>query len=155
MSDFSISFVPNPPSRIGYDPETEAVGKVLFGDFEEHFTAWLGFWKQENYEGQWSEGLARVLAGLPSCLITNINRPDCAREEYIMRAWLLYPVGELAVVHEKLFFADQLEADFCATQPYEHVPDRKSLSDDGEEISEWRIELAAIRQFLNHLPGWA
>ncbi len=128
---------------------------MLFGNFDEHFIAWLGFWTRENYENQWSEGLDRVLAGLSSCLITNMNRPDCAREEYIMRAWLLYPAGESAVIHEKLFFADQLETGFCVTQPYQHVPNRQSLSDDGDEISEWRIEIAAIRRFLNALPGGA
>ncbi len=63
--------------------------------------------------------------------------------------WPCYLSGELVYVQNQLGFYDQLPADFAVDAIYDFVGDRQTVSkDDGAPISEWRMPLQWVRDFL-------
>ena len=141
MMNFSIAFT-------GVDEQDPmvAIGRLRLGDDEEYFESVLGFWAADDYERSWSVGLRRLLAGESiSCLATSVTNPSSAN---FVEVWPLYREGNDVYVQNSLIFLEQLSHEFDADAPWESVTPREVVDEDGRAISEWKVSLTDIREFL-------
>ena len=135
------------PLNIHWLKDTQPRGRILIGeivlnDYVERFEASSSFWKARDYEQQWSGGLARLRQGeLKSCLITDMYDPSNAS---FIRWWPIFRSGEQIVIQEQILFLDRLDSPFNPSDPYRFIGDRKSISDDGERVSEWVVNLDSL-----------
>jgi hypothetical protein len=141
---FSIVFLPNDHYT---SSEPSWPGSIKIGDFEERFESSLEFWTKPLYECQWSGGVKRIVDGAPSsCLITSITNPRTAN---FIEWWALYRLSAREVaVQNQLLFLDALQSPFDELNPYLSIGERKTVSENGQSISEWRISVESLRDFL-------
>jgi hypothetical protein len=136
---FDITFVSDEAER---QPEGwECLpGRTTLGDCSEDFLAPLGPWRRSDYERQWIEAARRLLS-------------PAARAGFFTVAfqfwWVLWREGEVVVAHEELLLPDRLAGlTDWQTAPYQLIGERRAISKDGEPISEWRVSVADIEDFL-------
>lgn len=121
-------------------------GRIIIGGFQEGFLASTAFWSERRYEDQWKEGLIRIIDGREtSCLLTSVAAPS---EAAGVIWWILYREGERVFVQNGLLAFDEMDVMFDQDSPYEHVPPREQINEDGHRVSEWEIPLSAIRDFV-------
>jgi hypothetical protein len=121
-------------------------GLISVNDFVEDFESDLTFWTAYRYEAQWREGIDRLLRGESrSCLITSIwGRPA---EGPFGVWWTLYRQGHLVVVRNQLLFSSVFP-EFNPEEPYGSIPERTLVNEEGNEISEWSLEVNSISPLL-------
>jgi hypothetical protein len=143
---FSIEFTEEAATASGVG------GLARFGiiqlDMErERFLAPLSYWSVADYERQWRAAVRRIVDGQPrAALITSLADPSLAD---FVEWWPLYRVGQTVSVQNQLLFLDSLREPFDPADPYPHVSELRTRSEDGQAISEWRITLADLEQFLS------
>jgi hypothetical protein len=144
---FSIKFItdPVPDLEVG---EKAAFGIIQIGDFKERFIASLNFWNVEEYERQWIQGLTRVVNHeSESALITSLTDP---KNTNFITWWPIYRTKEIIYFQNQFLFLADLSAPFNPRDSYRHVPPRTTKTEDGKQpISEWKLPIAAIENFLN------
>lgn len=141
---FSIEFLPDRvPDLDTGDPA--AYGQITFSDDQERFLASLRFWDTRRYEAQWLDGLRRITKDQTSCLITSITDP---RHSTYLFWWPMYRYDGIVHVQNHLLLFNQLMKDFNSDNPYEHIPTRETISENGRQISEWVATLDEIESFL-------
>ena len=122
-------------------------GRVHIGEYSETFVASLVNWSASRYESQWLEGCRRLLAGhSSSVLITSFVDP--CESECVVR-WPLYLEGETVHIRNELVRYSQLEDPFSVAEPWATIRQRKPLTEDGLEISEWSISIEAVQEYVN------
>ncbi len=145
---FSICFLDEVVS-MDRDMSELRLGLIVIGDFEERFEASLSYWAVEDYQKQWKQALERIIAGEPkSSLITSMHDPQNAN---FVTWWLLYRDGQQVHVQNQLLFMDQISGPYDLANPYVYIPDRETVDEDGNRISEWRTTIAEIEEFLKAL----
>ena len=143
---FLIRFVPPEEADWEVEPRDVRYGLIQIGDFSEYFQVDLGFWRQEDYERHWRHALERITSGVPtSCLITSIGDP---RTSTMVFWWPLYRTGTTIRIQNAIRFFEQLDTPFDEENPYPSVPPRRTVSEDGEVISEWSASLNDLKDFL-------
>jgi len=144
---FSLSFIENADGeRFGFDPENEMLGKIRLGDFEEYFVADTTFWSADDYRAQWREGLSRLCDGVTrSCLLASVSNPEMAN---YFQSWPIYRFGSEAIFQNRLLMFDQLGEPFLFSRLYDLVLPYSSTTEGGVSISEWKIPLRAVQEFL-------
>lgn len=121
-------------------------GRITLDDFSEMFISLIGYWSPRDYEAQWRRGIRRLIEERrDSCLITSLHDP--AATEMLMW-WLLYPQGEFVIVHQSLLLFRDLEHAFSTNDPFYSIPPREQMTDDGEPISEWSVDIRSFEEFL-------
>jgi hypothetical protein len=144
---FAIDFAPDAAEEILFG-ELSRTGFIQLNAYRERFVAPLVYWTVADYRQQWGDGIRRILDGQPrSCLITSMRDPRSAN---FIQWWPLYRVDDSIYVQNQLLFFAALQGPFVPTDPYPHVSERRTRSEDGEPISEWRVRAADIEQFLSH-----
>jgi len=141
LTNFGIAFT-------GFDEEDPLVvnGELKLGDDREYFQSILGFWGVDDYLQSWTEGLQRLLAGASiSCLATSVIDPSNAN---FVEVWPLYREQSDVYVQNRLLFLDQLSHEFDPSEPWNSVDPRSVVNEDGQRISEWRVSLSDVREFL-------
>jgi hypothetical protein len=138
---FSIAFLPAERSP----GSAERIGRIVLGTFEERFQASLEHWGVADYERHWRHALARLLEGSPSCLITNMVEPTSRVDN--LEWWPAWPLGEEAIFHQEHVLPARLDPPFDPDDPYVHLEDYDP-GDAEAGVSEWRVPLAAIRDFV-------
>ena len=114
---------------------TNGKGKIVIDDFCESFSADMSFWTTGDYEKHWEEAMEALCRGEAVSFITSITDPKATN---VIRSWACYPIeGELAF-QEHLLFLDEIEGDFNLEQPHRNVQAYEAITEDGDEISEWR-----------------
>lgn len=128
------------------DDPTMAVGLIQLGEFRESFCATLEYWTIKDYEESWNKALLRLTNGAAtSCLITSFIDPLNAN---FLILWPLYRFGDEVAVQNQLLFSDQLSHVFDPTAPWESIHPYSAIDGDGRNISEWRIQMTDLREFL-------
>jgi len=137
---FDIEFIADEPEYLdeGEDAWVALRGRTTLGDYQEEFVASLGNWSRADYQRQWIEAARRLLGGTD-------------RTGFFTSAfqfwWVMWREGDAVYVHEQLLVGDTLGS-FDPADPYHQIAERETVSDDGTEISEWRLEIADIEDFL-------
>jgi len=145
LANFSISFT-------GFDEDDPlvALGELQLGEVHEYFQSVLGFWGLDDYTQSWATGLRRILAGAPiSCLATSVTDPSSAN---FVEVWPLYREGTDVYVQNRFLFLDQLTREFDPKAPWESMDPRSVVNEDGQAISEWKVSLTDIGEFLGITP---
>lgn len=123
-----------------------ALGELKLGEDCEHFGSILGFWRVDDYEESWLAALRRLVSGASvSCLATSVIDPSNAN---FLEVWPLYQEEGSVYVQNSLIFPDQLSREFNPAAPWESIDPRSVIDEDGEAISEWRVSLDDVREFL-------
>ena len=141
MASFSIAFT-------GFDDEDPLVafGELRLGEHSERFQSVLGFWEPADYRVIWMAGLRRLLSGASvSCLATSVLDPAAAN---FIEVWPLYRQDDDVYVQNHLLLLDELPHKFDPAAPWDSIGPRSVIDEDGQEISEWRITVGEIREFL-------
>ena len=141
MANFSIGFT-------GFDKQDPfvALGELKLGEDCEHFGSILGFWGVGDYEESWLAALRRLVSGASiSCLATSVIDPSNAN---FLEVWPLYREEGNVYVQNSLIFPDQLSHEFDPDAPWDSVDPRSVVDEDGQAISEWKVNLNDIREFL-------
>jgi hypothetical protein len=141
---FDIAFVSDAPEQ---SPEgwLELPGLTQLGSYVEGFLAPLGPWQRADYERHWVEAARRLLG-------------PAGRAAFFTAAfrfwWVLWREGQEVIAHEELLIPRRLEGltDWRAA-PYHLIGERRATSKDGTPISEWRLRLADIENFLTRRGG--
>jgi hypothetical protein len=149
---FKIKITPrNVPKKWGYFAPNDRIGFIQIGNFKEEFCIAMEPWSPGTYEKQWREGLERILDGeAKSAIVTSFTLPSdppCPSDHYVW--WPLYSNGEIVYVHNQLKFYEHLDADFDESKLYEYIDERTTVTEDGDQISEWHMPKEWIRKFLD------
>jgi hypothetical protein len=140
---FYIGFKTGP--RIDDEGWRHALGGIELGDDSDGFSADLSVWSPREYEEQWRAGVARLAAGAESsALVTSYAGPEGA----FHFMWPMWRVGSEIVFTERLVFADAIQGAEVPDAFYRAVGERRSKSESGEPISEWRVPFADVLAFL-------
>jgi hypothetical protein len=143
---FDIEFIGNEPEHLdeGEDAWVALRGRTTLGDYQEEFLASLGHWSPADYQRQWIEAARRLLGGAD-------------RTGFFTSAfqfwWVMWRDGEMVYAREQLLVEDTLIAPFDATDLYRQIGRRASVSEDGNQISEWRLRVADIEAFVTRRAG--
>ncbi|MEV2251109.1 hypothetical protein AB0I94_11095 [Streptomyces sp. NPDC050147] len=144
---FSIQ-VASEPSPGEVAAGTGAVGRISVGDFEESFAMDLSYWSVTDYQESWMSALAVLDGGTDStsCLISSITDP--ANSNFVF-CWPIYREGDDVYVQNSIIFLEELTGDFIPKEPWRSVEPRSTVDEDGNNISEWKTSMGAVREFLS------
>ena len=138
---FDIRFLDAPPEAReegGY----ALWGEITLGDYRERFLAPITLWSRERYEQHWREAADRLLRG-------------GERTAFFTVAWQFWWTmarqGEVVLVQEELLTGDRGEPLGPVLDPevvpYELLEPVRLQSEDGNEISTWRVTIADVKAF--------
>lgn len=138
----------NRNSEIHYE-EKGCFGFITINDFYERFFSPIDFWDRDKYLENWYKELNKLINGF-SCakLITKIYNPDYMN---FLQAWILYKVDNTVFIQEQFFLVEELPKPFSLENFYLKELERETKSEDGEEISEWKIDISDIKLFLSKI----
>jgi hypothetical protein len=122
-----------------------AEGELTLGRDSERFQSDLGTLSMRDYEAHWRDAISRLLAGKSSSvLVTSYRAPGAGFHV----AWPMWREGGTVYFQERLFPNDQLPRPFDPALVYDVVGDRRTVAEEGERISEWRVPLERLATFV-------
>lgn len=114
-------------------------GCITLGDYNERFIAPLGTWAKADYERQWIEAAHRLVSGHE-------------RTAFVIAPfrcwWTMWHEGEDVFVHEELLTTERYAGPYDGGVPYRLIEERCTEAEDGDQVSEWRVSFADIREFV-------
>jgi hypothetical protein len=129
-----------------YEGDRVLSGVLEIGDFKENFYASVSYWDKSKYSKQWKTACERLLDGnLKSALVTNIYNPSTAN---FLFWWVLYLSGNNVYIQNHILFLNELDKPFDEGKLYDFVPDRETETEDGESVSEWKIDIHEVSALL-------
>ena len=133
---FSISVF---PSDVASGSDGERLGEIVIGAFRERFAA---YWRQEEnpsaIETEWTTSLQQLIDGEKLAVALRIDP---------RLAWVLYREGRKVYLQQQLLLPTW-EGSFASDGTIDSVPPRRTLTDEGESISEWCTTVDDIKDFL-------
>ena len=142
---FAIDFLPDSPEEI-ISGERSRYAAVELSGLRERVLVPLTFWSVADYRHHWREALRRTAAGHPrSALITCMYDPRTAN---FIQWWPLYRVAGWVFVQNQILFMSATAGPFHPSEPYVHVPERRTRNEDGERLSEWGVGVEDLQGFL-------
>jgi hypothetical protein len=122
-------------------------GEILLGNFKETFESSLSFWSINAYKRQWNDAITRIVNGENKvCLVTSMNDPEHAN---FIIWWPIYNEGNQIYFHNSLFFFKDLKEQFDENNIYKYVPDHSLDTESKYKISEWKLEIESLINYLN------
>lgn len=122
---FSISILPRSIRGLG----NERLGKITIEDFEETFACHdVAGISVDSFPAEWRNNLGKLVQGEPCVALVHDPR----------FAWIIYCEGETCFVQQHLFIDGMFDS----------IPPRETVTDDGDQISEWSVAISAITEFL-------
>lgn len=127
------------------------MGLIRIGSFEEHFIASLTYWRADDYERHWKDAIFRIVKGhLTSCLITSMIDPENAK---FIFWWPMYRVQDTVFIQNQILFFENLPHTFNENDPFSSIPERVTVNDEGQRLSEWTIPVKSLEEFLQDKEG--
>jgi hypothetical protein len=140
---FAIEFIGAPRVEFG---ELARRGRISLGEFSEEFVAPLVFWSADGYRKQWVEAAERIVNGQPrSCFVAAMRESPRGGPVFL---WPAYKDGEVVYVQHRLLLPETVKGSFDPSNLYAQVDERRTLSEDGEPISEWQVSVEDLANFL-------
>jgi hypothetical protein len=129
----------------------ENICRLTINKSVEFFEIDFSFWKKEDYITQWKECMDSIISGCKKgIIITSISNPETAN---IFLAWILYVDGNNIYVQNIMIIVDDLDEIISEDYiRYEYIHSdrakRKIIDEEGNEISEWIINMDDVIDFL-------
>lgn len=138
MSEFFIELA---NENTFLEDELFAIGKIRIGNFSETFHVPLSYWTRDKYRSQWKAAIYKLIHGENKvALITSMYSPKCK----------LHPLVE-DVPHRRKYTHSKSSVVYGRPRQknlmrkiYQFIPERRTLTEDGDSISEWIISLKDI-----------
>ena len=127
VEDYMFAIRVLPPTQLG--PDGERLGEISIGDFTEHFACYESPLPLDQTELQWKHELQKLLAGEQAVALQHDPR----------LAWIVYRTGSRCYIQQR----------FSPTGDFSNLLPRRTVSEDGDRISEWAIDLSAIERFTD------
>ncbi len=110
-------------------PNGERLGQITIGDHTERFACYPTVDASVNsFPNIWRQRLEHLIDGESSVKL-----------DYDPRfSWVIYREGESCFV-QQIFFPNGINA---------NIPERKTISENGDPISEWNVSLDSISSYL-------
>ena len=132
-------------------PETDDEGRVYMrgaitlGDWREEFLAPLGPWTMADYTLAWLAAAERLVAGAPRVgFLHHFAHLDAEYHFY----WQAWREGQRVYFQEGLLLTEQLAAAFRPDSLDVHVKARTEVTQDGERVSQWQVDLEDIVAYV-------
>lgn len=117
-----------PPTQVGLDGQR--LGEIVVADFRETFACHSDDFA--GLEGHWRERVRALVEGEPVVVLRHDPR----------FAWVVYREGADCYIQQRL----SIDGSFANLLP------RVATNEDGDAVSEWATNMAAVRQFLDAEP---
>ena len=141
---FSIEFITEPRTENG---ELSQRGRITLGAFSEQFISPLVFWTADDYRKQWIEAAQRIIDSAErSCFVTSMYESPSSGVIFL---WPAYRLGEEVYFQHRLILPEHVKGIYDPLNPYAQIGERETKSEEGEQISEWQIDLSDIARFLH------
>lgn len=128
--------------KIESEDEQILVGNIKIEDF--HVP--LSYWDRNEYLSQWTKGLEAIFEGSKkSAFITAMYNPATAN---FIFWWVIYRVGNDVYIQNHVLFVDELKERFNESDFIKYVPERETITEDDDPISEWKVNIDDIRKAL-------
>ncbi len=142
MRQFNIEVISKQPEIV--DGFLSYWGRITIGEFFERFVMTIENWKLQDYLEQWKEGLDRLKKQNFSCLVVNVQNLDTYPS---IETWNLYKDKDIIYLQNSLLIDETVEhkplklTDFDRYNCYQFIDyPRETITEDGQNISEWAIE---------------
>ena len=113
-------------------------GQIQIDEFVESFHSDFSFWSKADYEKHWLKASEELALGNSVSFITSITDP--AKANFI-NTWTCYVVNNELIFQENLLFLNDIPFKFNLTDAHKNVLPYESVSEDGDEISEWHTKI--------------
>jgi len=80
-----------------------------------------------------------------SAFVTSFVSPQLS---FYFMWWVCYREGEAVYIQNQMMHYEQLPSAFVPESLYDYVEDRKTVTDEGLQVSEWKMPLQWVREFL-------
>lgn len=112
----------------------------------------IGYWGEREYERHWLSAAQRLLRGEErSGFLVSVADPALAE---VFRWWPAWREGERVYFHEQILLIRELDPPFDLADPYQHVGERRQISDEGARIAEWRVTVDDVAAFVGRHPDY-
>ena len=139
---FAIEFVGNPQIEFN---EPAIRGRITLGDFSEEFIAPLVFWSVDDYRKQWREAAQRILDGHDrSCFVASMHE---SLSDGAVFLWTAYKLADNVFFQHKLLILETVKGNFEPSNLYAQVDERETETEEGQQISEWRMLVSDIARY--------
>jgi hypothetical protein len=127
-------------------------GRLTFGHFRDDFQAPLYDWAPGDYAAQWLDAGRRLVDGAPvAVFLTHMVHPTAPYH----LGWPAWREGEHVYLQERLFLTERLPSPFDPYQAELFAGERQERTAEGDPISQWRVSLRDIAEFLRRRQGAA
>ncbi len=111
------------------------IGEIVIDAFRERFACHQVDVPMERMESSWRRALQRLVDGEGEGAVALVHDPRFA--------WIVYRMDSQCAIQQK----------FSCTGEFGRIPPRRTQTESGENISEWRLDIGSIRRFLNSTPS--
>jgi len=139
---FVIEFVGKPQIEFN---EPAVRGRITLGDFSEEFITSLVFWTVDDYQKQWREATERLLDGHDrSCFVASMRE---SLSDGAVFLWTAYKLAGNVFFQHKLLLLETVKGNFEPSNPYAQVDKRQTKTEEGQQISEWRVLVSDVARY--------
>ena len=122
-----------------------AVATIVLGQDKDGFEVSLEWWGRAAYERQWLGAARRLVGGADRVMfLVSYDGPDAA----FHLGWPAWRDGDRVRIQNWLVLTEQLPRPFDPEQADLSVRERKTVTEDGDPISEWEVRLADVHDFV-------
>lgn len=121
-------------------------GKIIIDSFSESFICPLNYWSEKDYYEHWYTGIRKIIKENKSALITEMHNP--LTSNFIIW-WVLYKLEDIVYIQNKILFIKELNQTFDIKNFSDYIEDRKIYTEEGDKISEWKININEFINFFN------
>jgi hypothetical protein len=133
--------------------EDELFGEITIGDYQEKFASSLKLWSVDEYRRQWRSALKEIIEGVGKSQSALITLAGDVQSNISITCWPLYRDGDVVYVQNRFLFADDLPRSFKVEDIRDYIGERTKYSDEGDQISEWKVPLGDIQAFYEKTEG--
>ncbi len=116
-------------------------GFIRIGETKETIFSPIDTWSLEDYKKQWKDALLRLKYHDTSCLVVAYTSVD---NNPGIEWWPLYRVGDTVYVQNQVVWLDEYKSRignklFTPDTCYDFVHVRRTVDEDGNQLSEWSV----------------
>jgi len=137
---FTIEIVPDYKKNPEDDEMGCEYGKIVIGDFYEHFYMSPSVWSIDDYRKQWNLAWKHLEINDTSIFVVNVQ------SDPMIWVWGMYKENDIIFIQNYLFI-DEYYQELIGDKPYipetsfNFLPVRNTEPIEGFQVSEWQIKI--------------
>ena len=115
----------------------------------EYFYAPANYWSQRKYLQSWRHSLLEGMSNNShAALLTSMRDPKSAN---FLSYWILYFELDAVYIQSGILFLKEWKSVFSPEVINSYFSEREDVDEDGQKISQWKIDHDSVSCFLNRL----